>query len=512
MQVRARLNGNMLTMRCDTTAVMRILTTTLRYTKLSYLATWQERKDNDGKAMRHDLVECFHILNVEGVRYVRTAAGFINRVREALQQEGYKLEVKDVTPAEHKVYPIPNWKAVKHYVFRPKQKETLRDLISVDRGLIHWATGTGKTAMIEMICQFFNRARILIVSKFGSTVDSIYDRLNGVVSGIGKHWSGGKVKGRRVMVYSSGCLAKALNEDPWDIVLADEVHELATDGPLELLGRFRYARMIGLSANHGDRLDRADFEIESLFGVPFSVKTYEEGVADGDIVPIEVHWRSVECRKNPAENRRGVSRERWGIWRNKERNTLIAEDAKLFPDDQVLITVKTLEHAACLKQLLPDFTMVYGGQDVARIAELKQLELLPPSFKPMTKERALRYRRQFSAGKLRKVIATSVWNRAVDFKQLSVLIRGEGTPTKIDSTQIPGRLSRTYLGKKAGFLIDYEDQFDDACYARALQRRRNYSSLKYRQYRESNPSHFRANNGKTTTKSVSRKTKARPAD
>lgn len=499
MQVRARLNGNILTIRCDETRVTKILTNVLRYTRLRYLATWKERELNEGRPMQQDVIECFHQLTLDNVSFLRTTSGFLSRVTAALADSGYELEIRDVTPEEHKVRPTPCWEAVAHYDFRPGQREILQNSIEVPRGIIHWATGTGKTKVIEMLCQFYNKARILVVSRYGSTVDSIYDRLSPIVRGVGKHWSGGKARGTRVMVYTAGCLHKALQEKPWDIVLADEVHELATENTLALLGQFRYAKMIGMSANVNDRLDKADFELEGLFGLPFATKSYEDGVKDGDIVPIEVHWRSVAMRLNPAANLSGVMRDRYGIWRNEYRNKLIAADARLFPEEQVLITVKTLEHAASLKKLLPEFTMVYGGADLARLEELKRKDLVDDDFKPMPRELALQCRRQFATGELRKVIATSVWNRAVDFRELSVLIRAEGSPNKIDSTQIPGRLSRIHLGKRSGFLIDYEDQFDSGCGFRALQRRRNYASLKWIQYRESNPSHFRTTHGTDDT-------------
>jgi len=77
---------------------------------------------------------------------------------------------------------------------------------------------------------------------------------------------------------------------------------------------------------------------------------------------------------------------------------------------------------------------------------------------------------------LRKVIATSVWNRGVNFKNLEVLIRADAGSSVIDDTQIPGRLSRTTDdGEKiCGILIDYMDQFDPTFKLKASKRKTTY--------------------------------------
>jgi ERCC4-related helicase len=69
--------------------------------------------------------------------------------------------------------------------------------------------------------------------------------------------------------------------------------------------------------------------------------------------------------RTPSDNK--VSAERHNYWRNAERNNWIAEQASRaaaeFPDEQMLITVKTLEHALILKQnpKLEDWTIIYSG-------------------------------------------------------------------------------------------------------------------------------------------------------
>ena len=84
---------------------------------------------------------------------------------------------------------------------------------------------------------------------------------------------------------------------------------------------------------------------------------------------------------------------------------------------------------------------------------------------------------EFRSGKLRKVIATGVYRQGVDFPALSVLIRADGSPSPIASSQIPGRLSRLSPGKDTAVLVDFRDRFNDTAlnnwYRRSATYRKN---------------------------------------
>lgn len=82
--------------------------------------------------------------------------------------------------------------------------------------------------------------------------------------------------------------------------------------------------------------------------------------------------------------------------------------------------------------------------------------------------------KKFESGELKKVISTGTWKEGVDFDQLAVLIRADGAVSEIDSTQIPGRLSRLSPGKDRGMLVDFDDQFNGWARRRSQQRLRTY--------------------------------------
>jgi superfamily II DNA or RNA helicase len=157
------------------------------------------------------------------------------------------------------------------------------------------------------------------------------------------------------------------------------------------------------------------------------------------------------------ETRSEVVRKRWGYWRNKDRNKAIAAVARSIPaEEQTLIMVDTLEHAIYLHSLLPEYTVVHYG-NVSRERNLAGVNSTDYRLKP-SEVKAIR--EKFEAGTLKKVIATMTWKEGVDFVNLSVLIRCDGSPSPIGSAQIPGRLSRIAEGKDKAVLIDFLDEFD----------------------------------------------------
>ena len=97
--------------------------------------------------------------------------------------------------------------------------------------------------------------------------------------------------------------------------------------------------------------------------------TYQQAVQAQAVVPITVVWYPVINASLPPyveKTENLVTWKRWGIWRNAERNKLIAEVAKLYGErcGSVIITVETLEHGLYLLQELPEFTLIYASADL----------------------------------------------------------------------------------------------------------------------------------------------------
>jgi len=220
--------------------------------------------------------------------------------------------------------------------------------------------------------------------------------------------------------------------------------------------------------------------MEAIFGPTRFTLSYSDASDLNLILPIKVEWVYVNGDNPIVGVSDAVARERWGIWRNQHRNSIIANRAREFVDDQVLIIVRTLEHAVYLKQCLPEYTLVYAESDNAKtdIEWYKSKSILAQDEAIMTNRLRSELRDRFRDGELRKVISTHVWDTGVDFPQLGVIIRADALATKIKDTQTPGRVCRKcpQTGKQFGLVVDFVDLFDAALQGKSMKRRRAYVS------------------------------------
>lgn len=483
MLVKIRKDGSIMRVFPLTAKLRRLLHNALTFTHRKYLATARERMSAGGAAVKLEDVECYELRKYDDVQQLVTMAGYERRVTRVLKKRGYEVDSQEIRGLGRESAFKPCWDNVKHVIFKEKQKELLEKMLASERGQVWYPTGAGKTFLAQIYCQVLPKARILYTTKHQANLKDTYKILRGALPSVGIYCSEKKKnEGARVMCVSSGSLHRYY-DTKWDVIIGDEIHELATDTYLSKLAMFRFSRFLGLSANFEDRMDQADFQLEGLFGPLVAKLTYQEGVDAGLIVPIEVHWRTARFKYNPAEDYDGVMMRKFGLWTNLGRNRKIARDAMNFPDDQVLIVVKTVEHALHLKQLLPDYKLCYSQITDKKLKSFKKRGLVKKNFRPLKPNERDQMKRDFENGTLKKVIATTVWNRGVNFHRLQVLIRADGGASKIDDTQIPGRLSRhcKRIKKECGVLIDYQDQFDERLERKADSRRREYRRKGWKQ-------------------------------
>jgi superfamily II DNA or RNA helicase len=225
---------------------------------------------------------------------------------------------------------------------------------------------------------------------------------------------------------------------------------------------------------------------EAMFG-PIRLRVpFEKAVEHKMVLPVEVILTNVPSDIDPCAGYVDVDKERYGIWANQQRNKLIARDARLYDENtQVLIPVKTLEHALYLRKLLPEFTLVYDSksQKEGDWRYFANEGLLGENFKILSPERRAKLTTRFENGKLKKVIATPVWNVGVNFKRLQVIVRADASGSKRLDTQIPGRAVRLFEGQKCAVLHDYLDQFNSGFERKAKKRVASYEANKWKVHR-----------------------------
>ncbi len=416
----------------------------------------------------------------------------------------YSLDEKDATKAvflsglntrfkrfliENKVRFIETDKRVKHnkplkadfskiQKLRGPQPKVVAAVLSSPGGIVHAATGFGKSFVIRQLCKALCETyTILVVTRRTSVLTQLYKDIRqdlfkqvGILTG-----SKRDLNSKRVICVTEGSL-KSIDPKEVDIVFYDEAHGIGDNEAGRMLARFCSSRKYGFTATPV-RTDNAERTMEALFG-PILVKVnYSEAVNSGNVVPIQVRmvknnqqsWLGVSNDPDGVEKASKMPSwiyERYAYWQNFDRNKLIATTAKDIlleqPDDQVLIMVNTVEHAIAIHQYLPGFIVMYSGnlnkdtlskafQKYKRQPDLSKYELSPKDIDIATAA--------FRKGTLKRVISTGVWREGVDFSMLSYLIRADAGATPIGSNQIPGRLSRLSDGKECGILYDFTDGF-----------------------------------------------------
>jgi superfamily II DNA or RNA helicase len=434
--------------------------------------TYQRRKQKGGRydEVEYETVQLFAVQ--DGM--LLCPAGLERRVTRLLQDALYRVARIDCD--EHAL-PAPAFDRLD--LLRPGQEDMILALVENEMGIIEGPTGAGKSFVIRQVCKLWHEAKVIICSPHSGIVHQTYQELVQLFGTAQVGMVGGGVHdvGKRVLCVVDRSLEHCNLKD-CDIFIYDEVHRAAAPKTSEVISHVAKARRYGFSATPEGRSDRADLATEALFGPVIHKVTYQEVQQTGQIVPISV-VKVAAARLTPTTYDDPLALERNAVWRNRERNGLVVGAVHwLFEnygrDLQVLIAVRTVEHAVFLGALLPDWPLCYGSMDVAKRQKYERWGLIKAGDHPISARDRERMQEEFAAGTLRRVIATTssngVWSTGVDFPHLNALIRADAQAGSIMGIQIPGRVSRKSDGKEEGIVVDFDDGFNPLLRRRADRR------------------------------------------
>lgn len=413
--------------------------------------------------------------------------GWIDFIVQLAKQHGFTIKFLDERPAVDADHFYEDWQAVVNgFEFRPLQKECLAVIAARIRnrlgGVIDAVPAFGKSKMISMVCTLYPKATIDVITFGNELVHDLRCHILKHRTDVGYVCAGRKVMDR-VTVLSAMSLGYARHDA--DIVLIDEVHRLMTDRGAAELSKYQSACMFGFTATKETRIDNAHKRMEGLCGPTIFSVPWRLAVKSGLVVPINVEWYDVPT--GPSVSRfynSQINKKRYGYWRNKSRNSLIAKAAKKYYDQglQTLILVETVEHLLYLKQLLPDFAVCFSeGLSPSRIQKLRSL--FPTADLRLTRSERLSLKTEFEQRNILGAIATTIWATGVSFDGLQVLVRADGGASETNNIQWPGRVARICheTGKEAGIVVDFVDQFDPWARQRAKMRQRSYQRNGWKQ-------------------------------
>lgn len=475
-------HGNRLLVEPTTPKMLDILAPELTFTEVSMVRGWEgKQRRREGKSVMDYIDHPLFVLDHKS--RIACPYGFWKRIRRALSGAGYSVRFKDLAPHKDPKVFEPRWENIKDIELREGQDEFLLQVLSNRCGRFDCPPGYGKSFLIGLVGCLLPKARIDVVTTRVSVLrDRIFPELCQLCGDVGIVGGGKRRIGRRIMCYTAASMHHATGDA--DILFGDECHELGADKASQNLMRWDMSRNFGLSASHDKRIDGKDLRVEGIFGPVVHKVDYETAKQNGLVLPIHVNWSNVVMDYDPCGNRHDVEKKRRGIWCNQVRNSIIAEDARRYSDDQqVLITCETLQHAVNLKSLLPEFTLVYreGSLSYADRARYARQGLIETDERLMDLKRRIWLTKSFERGDLKKVICTTVWNVGVSFNDLEVLIRADAGGSPVNDVQIPGRVSRISEGKERGIVHDYLDQFNSGFKRRAKNRSKTYKENNWEQ-------------------------------
>ena len=433
--------------------------------------TYQRRIQTSGNA-RDVVYKTVRAYKVE-TDGLLTQAGFTARVITKLKAAGYGIHFVDRRP---QILPEPKYENVDP--LREGQDELLATIVANDHGVICAPTGAGKTFLIRQICKLWPETKILICSPFSGIIRQLVHELKFILgpNEVGQVGDGECKPKRRVVCAVSNSLMKC-DLDNTRIFMFDEVHRAGSPALAAAIAHIMNARMYGFSASPKGRSDNTDMAVEGAFGPVIAEVNYQEVQASGGVVPIEVRVYSCAGMHDEVFGTT-TALERHLLWRNRERNQLIArmvrEAQKLYgADAQILISVAKVEHAVHLGSLLPDFELVYRNMDKDDRFRWERDKLLKPGAHPISLKHRAEVEIGFKEGTVRRAIATC-WGTGMDVPQLNVLVRADAAGGKIANTQIPGRVTRPSEGKSVGIVMDLDDSFNQKLARRASGRFTQY--------------------------------------
>ena len=471
---------NKLVIRCPSPLVLERVTDYLTFLRI----TWERDRSRFFKLETPE--PCYTVSPVDPYKIV-CPAGFETMLVERFR-DTFEFSISRTRSERVGLRTRPDWSQVDENEFRDGQWEMFRAMAGADRGRIVVATAVGKLFLIVQYAKLMPQARIVVSTHSKQVLIQIYETLRDVFGDDVGLLNGSKKTNRqaRILCISQGTLYSFL-DDPdseIDVLLVDEYHEWGSLKRLAVLDAVRDARMLGLSASD-ERDDKAEFRLNGYFGPIVAEMDYAEAVKRDLISPICVVWVPIRSDRDPVDVYLSPwDRARFGIWRYDKRNRAIADAARLFGDDeQILISVKTIEHALFLrKYFLPEFTAIYAPKsgDDPGMRSFESMGLLD-DVPRMTEERLLSLKHQFAEGTLKKAISTKVWSQGMNFNSLRVLIRADGMNSTVADTQWPGRLSRLKEDNKVGLLFDFTDEHHDLFWNKAIQRQKRYEKHQWRQ-------------------------------
>lgn len=388
--------------------------------------------------------------------------GLLPRVCQYLDTQGVDYELSYINPDPDTVNQgIPRSNPPKlnaNFILRPEQLALINNATKYKRGIIHAATGTGKTiVLLGFISQYTSRRVLILVHRL-DLLNQFYrrmvqagfsqDNIN-LVSGTHKKPSLKELLARQytiAMVQSYGNYPISKLCDTFDIIAGDEIHHCVDKKTSygKAMRRHLAPIRLGFTATLPPKGTEEAFTLEGLVGPVIGQLTINDATQSGSMAEPHVTLINVPYNTDVAEHRKWKDLYKYGIVNNRVRNGLILKAVKerLVSGQTCLIMVKEIQH----------------GTNLAQLAKLMGFEALFIHGKHNSKERD-KVREGLNSRATNCVITTDIWREGVDIPSLNVVVNACGGKSEIQTLQVIGRGARRAEGKDTVEIIDCIDVY-----------------------------------------------------
>lgn len=338
--------------------------------------------------------------------------------------------------------------------FWEDQLSAIRACIVRQRGIVYFATGTGKTTIAIGIVSCF-KAKSLILCHTTDILNQTYRRFEEKGYDV-KKLGGGSRDNKSFLKADIGISTiqsfRKLKPKQYcrlyDIVIVDEVHHIGS-----LTGQYGFVLQrllapirIGLTGTlYGKKHKYRNLSVHGLIGPVIAELSLAEATDKKILAEVELDLIPVMKNTEISKHTKYADLYQYGIIQNRLRNKLIVESALKTIDagDTVLIMVRQIAH----------------GKEIQRLAKLVGLKtfFVRGSSDTETRDGILK---MLDKKKLKCVIASSIWNEGIDIPSLNHVINAFAQKADIPTIQVPGRGTRTDQGKKMKVkLTDFLDPY-----------------------------------------------------
>ena len=412
-------------------------------------------------------------LTDDGIRMV-THEGLFHRVTGLLSEFGYAYTYRRSRQLPHFDFGphvvAPMWSDTDQAFrdMRPEQVQAVIKMLATSgcaqrgRGPAKPGSGgalalmtmaTGKTYTIAALIRAFPDQNIIVTTYKSAVVQRLYDGLNealrhdgikvGIVTGNHKDF-------QRVTV----CTDKSLmnfSADDTTVLIFDEVHRAAADETSRTLLEFKNAVKFGFTGTLKDLGKK--MLVEAVFG-PVAYE-FDDAQAEELNRVSKVKVYAVDVPEGPAlQDKSEPMQEKYGIWRNRQRNAVIADIASRVPEHmQSIIYVRTIEHIDILVKGVKHKND--PNKDIPPI--------LPPGYEIYHAQLPEKEKRRVEAGiydgSIKRLVSNSAFSEGVDTTKLRVLVNADWTASDQTVSQRGGRNRRLDADKNIGIIIDLRDNW-----------------------------------------------------